>query len=55
MIKKLVSYLGEYKAASIKTPLFAPVPAEECILSACAPEDMWSMRLQNPEDWLSTA
>ena len=23
MIKKLVSHLGEYKAASIKTPLFA--------------------------------
>ncbi len=27
MIKKLVSYLGEYKAASIKTPLFAALEA----------------------------
>ena len=27
MIKKLVSYLGEYKAASIKTPLFAVLEA----------------------------
>ena len=27
MIKKLVSHLGEYKAASIKTPLFAALEA----------------------------
>ena len=32
MIKKLVSYLGEYKAASIKTPLFAALEAVMYVL-----------------------
>ncbi|MFR2829694.1 ABC transporter ATP-binding protein [Faecalibacterium sp.] len=37
MIKKLVSHLGEYKAASIKTPLFA---AQEAVMDVLLPTIM---------------